>query len=290
MNALKLGIEKSGFQGRDDTPKLIAALEGLEMKEGDDFPQGDKTLRKEDHQAFMREFIFEIQDGKYRILEVVPKEKTMVPPACTFRRRLSERPGRFALDVDVFRGGIFGRGCRRPAAVPAHRGADRPLRRADRAQPGQFRGRARRDPRGDRPERSRQEHVLQLPDRRAAADLRAHPVQRRGHHRAVARPHLAKGHRPLVPDHQHPAQRDGARKRPHRRPVAPPRLEHADPSPRLPRHHRKGRGGAGGRSGCAARRRSWPPTCRTASSAISRSASRWRPSRSSCASTSRPPG
>ena len=41
--------------------KLIAALEGLEMKEGADFPQGDKTLRKEDHQAFMREFIFEVQ-------------------------------------------------------------------------------------------------------------------------------------------------------------------------------------------------------------------------------------
>jgi branched-chain amino acid transport system substrate-binding protein len=84
MNALKLGIEKSGFQGRADTPKLIAALEGLEMKEGDDFPQGDKTLRKEDHQAFLREFIYDIQDGKYRILEIVPKEKTVFPPACTF--------------------------------------------------------------------------------------------------------------------------------------------------------------------------------------------------------------
>jgi branched-chain amino acid transport system substrate-binding protein len=84
MNALKLGIEKSGFQGRDDTPKLIAALEGLEMKEGDDFPQGDKTLRKEDHQAFIREFIYDIHDGKYRIIEVVPKEKTVFPPDCKF--------------------------------------------------------------------------------------------------------------------------------------------------------------------------------------------------------------
>jgi branched-chain amino acid transport system substrate-binding protein len=84
MNALKLGIEKSGFQGRADTDKLIAALEGLELKEGDDFPQGDKTIRKEDHQAFLREFIFDIHEGKYRILDVVPKEKTMVPPACTF--------------------------------------------------------------------------------------------------------------------------------------------------------------------------------------------------------------
>jgi branched-chain amino acid transport system substrate-binding protein len=84
MNALKIGIEKSGFRGREDTMKLIEALEGLEMKEGDDFPQGDKTLRKVDHQAFVREFIFDIKDGKPRILHVVPKEKTMFPPACAF--------------------------------------------------------------------------------------------------------------------------------------------------------------------------------------------------------------
>jgi branched-chain amino acid transport system substrate-binding protein len=84
MNALKIGIEKSSFQGREDTPKLITALEGLEMKEGDDFPQGDKTLRKEDHQAFLRELLFVIKDGKPHILEAVPKDKTLVPPACTF--------------------------------------------------------------------------------------------------------------------------------------------------------------------------------------------------------------
>ena len=84
MNFLKLGIEKSGFQGRQDSMKLITALEGLEVKEGPDFPQGDKTLRKEDHQAFLREFIFEIKGGKHSIVEVVPKEKTVFPPACKF--------------------------------------------------------------------------------------------------------------------------------------------------------------------------------------------------------------
>jgi branched-chain amino acid transport system substrate-binding protein len=83
-NALKIGMEKSGFKGREDTMKLIEALEGLEMKEGDDFPQGDKVLRKEDHQAFLREFIVDIKDGKYRILDVIAKEKTLVPPACKF--------------------------------------------------------------------------------------------------------------------------------------------------------------------------------------------------------------
>ena len=84
INALKLGMQKSGFRGREDTMKLIEALEGLEMKEGDDFPQGDKVLRKEDHQAFIREFIFEIKGGQPKILDVVAKEKTLFPPACKF--------------------------------------------------------------------------------------------------------------------------------------------------------------------------------------------------------------
>jgi branched-chain amino acid transport system substrate-binding protein len=89
VNALKLGMQKSGFRGRaagqkpDDwkkeSMKLIEALEGLDMKEGDDFPQGDKHLRKEDHQAFVREFVFQLQGGKYKILETIPKEKTVVP-------------------------------------------------------------------------------------------------------------------------------------------------------------------------------------------------------------------
>ena len=84
MNFVKLGIQKSGFQGRKDSMKLIEALEGLEVKESEDFPQGDKTLRKEDHQAFIREFIFQIKGGKHRIVNVVPREKTIFPPACKF--------------------------------------------------------------------------------------------------------------------------------------------------------------------------------------------------------------
>ena len=78
-------MEKSKFRGREDTDKLIAALEGLEMKEGDDFPQGDKTLRKEDHQAFMREFIFEIKDGKPKIVEVVDEGEDHLPAGLQVR-------------------------------------------------------------------------------------------------------------------------------------------------------------------------------------------------------------
>jgi len=84
MNFLKLGMQKSRFRGREDTMNLIEALEGMDVKESDDFPQGDKTIRKEDHQAFIREFIFTIQNNKHKLLETIPKEKTLVPPACKF--------------------------------------------------------------------------------------------------------------------------------------------------------------------------------------------------------------
>ena len=84
LNALKIGMEKSKFQGRDDTMKLIEALEGLELKAGPDFPQGDKTIRKEDHQAFPQEFIFTVSGGTYHLIETVPGSKTIVPPACNF--------------------------------------------------------------------------------------------------------------------------------------------------------------------------------------------------------------
>jgi len=84
LNAMKIAMEKSKFDSRDDSSKLIDALEGLEVKESDDFPQGDKILRKDDHQAFLREFIFTIGGGTYQLQQVVDKDKTLVPPACHF--------------------------------------------------------------------------------------------------------------------------------------------------------------------------------------------------------------
>jgi branched-chain amino acid transport system substrate-binding protein len=84
MNAIKVAMVASKFDGRDDTDKLIEALEGLEMKEGDDFPQGDKTLRKADHQAFLREFLYEVKGGDFHLLETVAKDKTYFPPSCAF--------------------------------------------------------------------------------------------------------------------------------------------------------------------------------------------------------------
>jgi branched-chain amino acid transport system substrate-binding protein len=84
MNALKVGMEKSNFQSRKDTTKLIESLEGLQMKLSDDFPTGDKLLRKDDHQAFPLQVIFEMKGGNPHILSTIPGDKTLFPPACKF--------------------------------------------------------------------------------------------------------------------------------------------------------------------------------------------------------------
>src|SRR6476660_7308696 len=84
MNALKVGMEKSKFEGRKDTMKLIEALEGLQMKLSGDFFTGYKFHRYEDHQAFPLEVIFEMKDGKPIITQTIPGEKTLFPPACKF--------------------------------------------------------------------------------------------------------------------------------------------------------------------------------------------------------------
>jgi Homeodomain-like domain len=41
--------------------------------------------------AFVREFIFDIKDGKHRILETGEKEKAFFAPACKFRLRLDQQ-------------------------------------------------------------------------------------------------------------------------------------------------------------------------------------------------------
>ena len=53
MNFLKLGMQKSGFRGREDTMKLIEALEGLRSRKATTSHRATRSLRKEDHQAFL---------------------------------------------------------------------------------------------------------------------------------------------------------------------------------------------------------------------------------------------
>jgi branched-chain amino acid transport system substrate-binding protein len=88
INFLKLAMKKANYQDKKkDTPKLIEALEGMQVTESDDFPQGTKFMRAEDHQVFCRMIIGQVQKKVRRILEVVPMEKVIYPPVIDVRKQ-----------------------------------------------------------------------------------------------------------------------------------------------------------------------------------------------------------
>ena len=73
------------------------------------------------------------------------------------------------------------------------------VRRPARGQRGQFRGRRGRDRRHHRPQRSRQNHIVQCPQRGPAGNRRHRDARRRNHARQESPPGLPLGRRPHLP-------------------------------------------------------------------------------------------
>lgn len=86
MYTLKAGIEKSGWQGKEDTPKLIKALEGLQFKESIEFPQGDMKIRAEDHRAIAGLYVEQVVKGDLKVAGKIPAEDTVYPPLVDYTK------------------------------------------------------------------------------------------------------------------------------------------------------------------------------------------------------------
>ena len=148
----------------------------------------------------------------------------------------------------------------------------------------------------DRPQRRRQDDVLQHDHRPVRPDRGQDRLRRQGHHRQEAARGGPRRHRPHVPEH--PAVRQHDRRGERARRAAPPAqgpLVRRDLE--NPRHPQRGRAGARARRdpprprrAPASARTPSAATCPTATSGVSRSRVPWRPTRSCCCSTSRPPG
>ncbi|HEX6467531.1 MAG TPA: ABC transporter substrate-binding protein [Streptosporangiaceae bacterium] len=78
IKALKVAMEGSKFAGKDDTDKLITALENLRLKQGPDSPAGDLIMNKSDHQGAQTTYIARVNGQKETVLRTIPAEQ--VPP------------------------------------------------------------------------------------------------------------------------------------------------------------------------------------------------------------------
>lgn len=77
--ALKAGIEKSRWRGKEDTPKLIQTLEGMCFKESIEFPQGDMCIRAQDHLTITGLYIEQIQRGELKVVARISAKDATYP-------------------------------------------------------------------------------------------------------------------------------------------------------------------------------------------------------------------
>jgi branched-chain amino acid transport system substrate-binding protein len=84
---LKKAIEQSGWQSRADDDKLIQTLEGIQLQQSYEYPQGDNTIRPEDHQGFHQHWMSHVEKGKLVVKFHIPAEKVVYPPPVDFRKQ-----------------------------------------------------------------------------------------------------------------------------------------------------------------------------------------------------------
>jgi len=86
--ALKAAIEVSGWQRKKDTPGVIEALEGMEMKNSIMHPQGSKLLRAEDHSGMIDCYLSRVEKSRFVLKKRIPREELMaqLPPRYDFRK------------------------------------------------------------------------------------------------------------------------------------------------------------------------------------------------------------
>ena len=64
---IQKAIEKSGWKSKKDTPDFIQALEGLEVQESFEHPQGSKVMRAKDHKTVIDFYMSKVQNGEIHV-------------------------------------------------------------------------------------------------------------------------------------------------------------------------------------------------------------------------------
>jgi branched-chain amino acid transport system substrate-binding protein len=77
---IKRAIEKSNWKSKKDTPNFVAALEGMAVKQSNEFPQGDKVMRAEDHQVFTDQHMSHVENFLLEVKFKIPMDKFLFEP------------------------------------------------------------------------------------------------------------------------------------------------------------------------------------------------------------------
>jgi branched-chain amino acid transport system substrate-binding protein len=85
---IKKAIEKSGWKAKKDTPDFIRALEGMEVEESIEHPQGRKYIRPQDHKAVIDFYMSQIQKGEINVKKSIAGKmvEQYYPPKVDFTK------------------------------------------------------------------------------------------------------------------------------------------------------------------------------------------------------------
>jgi branched-chain amino acid transport system substrate-binding protein len=78
ITALKVAMTKSGYSGKSDMQKLIAAMEQLNEPMSDDFPAGQFVMSPTDHQGRSTVYVMRLHGQQDEIVQAIPAQQ--VPP------------------------------------------------------------------------------------------------------------------------------------------------------------------------------------------------------------------
>ena len=79
----KRAVESSGYRAKGDTLKMLQTIEGMTGQKSVEFPQGNFTMRKEDHQGQLPLYIWQLKNGQAQMQTVVSAGDSSYPPVET---------------------------------------------------------------------------------------------------------------------------------------------------------------------------------------------------------------
>jgi branched-chain amino acid transport system substrate-binding protein len=87
VHLIKRAVEETGWRSPQDHPEVIRFLEGIEITPGFGFPQGEKFIRAEDHQAFHDHYLELFEERHLQVVEQFDKEEAVYDPEVDYREQ-----------------------------------------------------------------------------------------------------------------------------------------------------------------------------------------------------------
>jgi branched-chain amino acid transport system substrate-binding protein len=87
VHLIKKAVEETGWQDQSDHARIVQYLEGIHIAAGFEFPQGDKFIRAQDHQAFHDHYLERFEQGALRVTQRIDKQEAVYDPTVDYTQQ-----------------------------------------------------------------------------------------------------------------------------------------------------------------------------------------------------------